>query len=798
MLGCGSVGSQVVRLLGEQADDLAARVGARVELAGVAVRRLDAPREVDVPAELLTTDAAALVAREDVDLVIEVIGGIEPARSLILSALENGASVVTANKALLAEDGPTLFEAAEKAGRDLYYEAAVAGAIPILRPLRESLAGDRVTRVLGIVNGTTNFILDKMDTSGAGFADALEEAQALGYAEADPTADVEGFDAAAKAAILASLAFHSRVTAADVHREGIADVSAADVRSAREMDSVVKLLAIAELVPAADPAEDPGVSVRVHPAMIPRSHPLASVREAYNAVFVESEAAGQLMFYGPGAGGAPTASAVMGDLVTAARNRLADGQRGARRPRHGRPQPPSGHARRGGVGVRRPGGAADGRDPHPLPRRDRRRRPRGRAGGGRAGIRRARRVDPDRPPGGPGQRRPARRGLARGDGRGARRDRRAPAGHGDRARGHLGDARRGSRGMTHQWRGVIEEYRELLEIPQDTPAVTLREGGTPLVHSGWLSGLTGAEVWLKVEGSNPTGSFKDRGMTTALSVAVHEGAKAVVCASTGNTSASMAAYAAKAGVTPIVLVPEGKISAGKMAQAVLHGSQVIQVRGNFDDCLRMAREMAWKYPVALVNSVNPHRLEGQKTAAFEIVDFLGDAPDFHLLPVGNAGNISAYWLGYTQYAGLGRATKRPVMRGFQAEGAAPLVTGEPFPDPETAATAIRIGNPASWKLAEAARDESGGRFAAVSDAQILAAQKELAAQDGVFVEPASAAGIAGLLAELAAGESYAGTTVAITVTGHGLKDIATALDGLVLPDTVVDADVDAAAHAAGL
>jgi threonine synthase len=222
------------------------------------------------------------------------------------------------------------------------------------------------------------------------------------------------------------------------------------------------------------------------------------------------------------------------------------------------------------------------------------------------------------------------------------------------------------------------------------------------------------------------------------------------------------------------------------------------VRGNFDHCLDMARGLARDFPVALVNSVNPVRLEGQKTAAFEVVDFLGDAPDFHLLPVGNAGNISAYWLGYTQYAALGRSSRKPVMRGFQAEGAAPLVTGEPFPDPETAATAIRIGNPASWKLAEAARDESGGRFAAVSDAQILAAQKELARRDGVFVEPASAAGIAGLLAELAAGESYTGTTVAITVTGHGLKDIATALEGLALPDSVVDADVDAAAAAAGL
>jgi len=326
VLGCGSVGSQVVRLLQEQAGDLAARVGAPVDLVGVAVRRLDAPREIEVPDGLLTTDAAGLVARDDVDLVVEVIGGIEPARSLILSALENGASVVTANKALLAEDGPTLFEAAEKAGRDLYYEAAVAGAIPILRPLRESLAGDTVTRVLGIVNGTTNFILDKMDSSGAGFAEALEEAQELGYAEADPTADVEGFDAAAKAAILASLAFHSRVTASDVHREGIADVTAADVQSARDMGSVVKLLAICEL--RTNPGGDDSVAVRVHPAMIPRTHPLASVREAYNAVFVESKAAGQLMFYGPGAGGAPTASAVLGDLVTVARHVLA-GKRGA-------------------------------------------------------------------------------------------------------------------------------------------------------------------------------------------------------------------------------------------------------------------------------------------------------------------------------------------------------------------------------------------------------------------------------------------------------------------------------------
>lgn len=351
----------------------------------------------------------------------------------------------------------------------------------------------------------------------------------------------------------------------------------------------------------------------------------------------------------------------------------------------------------------------------------------------------------------------------------------------------------------HQWRGVIEEYRTLLDIPAGTKAVTLGEGGTPLVDSGWLSGLTGADVWLKVEGNNPTGSFKDRGMTTAISVAVHEGAKAVVCASTGNTSASMAAYAAKAGLKPLVLVPEGKIAAGKMAQAIMHGGQIIMVRGNFDDCLTMARELSEKYPVALVNSVNPARLQGQKSAAFEIVDLLGDAPDLHFLPVGNAGNISAYWMGYTEYEKAGKATRRPVMRGFQAEGAAPLVNGAPVSDPETKATAIRIGNPASWDLAIAARDESGGSIAAISDDDILAAQRDLAANDGVFVEPASAIGVAGLLKAVAAGEDFAGKRIVITVTGNGLKDTATALEGFgPLVDVVVDADVDAAARAAGL
>ncbi|WP_345660212.1 homoserine dehydrogenase [Streptomyces venetus] len=316
LLGCGVVGSEVARIMTTHADDLAARIGAPVELAGVAVRRPDRVREGIAP-ELVTTDATALVKRGDIDVVVEVIGGIEPARTLITTAFEHGASVVSANKALLAQDGAALHAAADEHDKDLYYEAAVAGAIPLIRPLRESLAGDKINRVMGIVNGTTNFILDKMDSTGAGYQEALDEATALGYAEADPTADVEGFDAAAKAAILAGIAFHTRVRLDDVYREGMTEVTAADFASAKEMGCTIKLLAICER--AADGAS---VTARVHPAMIPLSHPLASVRGAYNAVFVESDAAGQLMFYGPGAGGSPTASAVLGDLVAVCRNRI--------------------------------------------------------------------------------------------------------------------------------------------------------------------------------------------------------------------------------------------------------------------------------------------------------------------------------------------------------------------------------------------------------------------------------------------------------------------------------------------
>jgi threonine synthase len=363
--------------------------------------------------------------------------------------------------------------------------------------------------------------------------------------------------------------------------------------------------------------------------------------------------------------------------------------------------------------------------------------------------------------------------------------------------------------MARPWRGVLEEYRDRLPIDAGTPVVTLGEGGTPLVRARQLSERTGCEVWIKYEGVNPTGSFKDRGMTMAISKAAEAGARAVICASTGNTSASAAAYAAAAGMSCAVLVPDGKIALGKLSQAVAHGARLLQVDGNFDDCLVLARKLAENYPVELVNSVNPARIQGQKTAAFEVVDVLGDAPDVHCLPVGNAGNITAYWQGYVEYASPAAlpaalpavATRRPRMWGFQAEGAAPIVLGHPVDHPETLATAIRIGNPASWQQALAARDESGGLIDVVTDEEILAAHRLLSAGEGVFVEPASAASVAGLLRQHAAGRLEQGLTVVCTVTGHGLKDPQWALrgpDGDQLEPVRVQVDAVEAARTLGL
>jgi len=336
-----------------------------------------------------------------------------------------------------------------------------------------------------------------------------------------------------------------------------------------------------------------------------------------------------------------------------------------------------------------------------------------------------------------------------------------------------------------RWRGVVEEYREFLPVDADSPVVTLHEGATPLVHAPRLSERVAADVWLKVEGANPTGSFKDRGMTLAISKAVEEGAKAVVCASTGNTSASAAAYATRAGLTCAVLIPEGYIALGKLAQALVHGARVLQIRGNFDNAFELVKELAAREPITIVNSVNPYRIQGQKTAAFEIVDVLGDAPDVHCIPVGNAGNISAYWMGYRQYQDAGRSTRLPAMFGFQAEGAAPIVLGHPVEHPDTVATAIRIGNPASWRGAVAAASESGGAILAVSDDEILAAYRFLAGTEGVFCEPASAASVAGLLK---AGVPDGTRSVVCTLTGHGLKDPDRAIAEIAVPPPV-DADI---------
>jgi len=349
--------------------------------------------------------------------------------------------------------------------------------------------------------------------------------------------------------------------------------------------------------------------------------------------------------------------------------------------------------------------------------------------------------------------------------------------------------------IRHPWPGLIEAYRDRVPVPEGARVVTLGEGNTPLLPAHHLSELTGCEVYLKVEGANPTGSFKDRGMTVAITHALASGLKAVICASTGNTSASAAAYAARAGLTCAVLVPQGKIAMGKLAQAVLHGARILQVDGNFDDCLELARKTAADYPVTLVNSVNPVRIAGQKTAAFEVCDVLGTAPDIHCLPVGNAGNITAYWAGYSEYAADGVVKNTPRMFGFQAAGAAPLVHGEPVRDPDTIATAIRIGSPASWTAAVKAKDESDGLFEAVTDEKILEAYRLLAGREGVFVEPASATSVAGLLATAADGRLPRGSRVVCTVTGHGLKDPQTALAGNVEVEPLA---VDPSAVAAAL
>ncbi len=355
----------------------------------------------------------------------------------------------------------------------------------------------------------------------------------------------------------------------------------------------------------------------------------------------------------------------------------------------------------------------------------------------------------------------------------------------------------GKKSGAHQWQGVINEYRNWLPVSDQTPIITLREGGTPLVHAEYFSKLLANEVWLKVEGANPTGSFKDRGMTMAISKAAEDGAKAVICASTGNTSASAAAYATKAGMKPVVLVPQGKIAMGKLAQAIAHGAVLLQVKGNFDDCLTLAKDLSENYPVSLVNSVNPFRIEGQKTAAFEVVDMLKTSPDIHVMPVGNAGNITAYWKGYQEYKKAGLARSLPMMWGFQAAGAAPIVKNKIVKNPETIATAIRIGNPASWDQAVAAQVGSKGLIDSVTDKEILSAYRLVAAKEGVFIEPSSAAGLAGLIKKKEQRKLPKGQVIVVTVTGNGLKDVQWVLNSAGKP-IVIPVDLKKAAKVIGL
>ena len=556
------------------------------------------------------------------------MGGDEPAQTLIAAALSMGKAVVTANKHVIAHHGAELEAIARRTGAALRFEAAVGGGIPVLGPLASDLAGNRIERVRGIVNGTTNFILTAMtdEANPLDYAAALAEAQRLGYAEADPAGDVEGLDAVNKLVILARLAFDrwldpetipTRPDGADGPAgPGITTVSLADQADAREAGRIIRLLATASI--------DAGgaVSAAVLPTALARDSALGRTAGVRNRIEIDAVPVGRVGFDGPGAGGAATSSAVLGDLIAIAR---AAGSTWGPRP----PAPPT---------------------------RD-------------AAARRAR-----------------------------------------RARSSTPRAASGTRSMTERMTGtpaarprLVERYRQFLPVTDATPPLTLGEGFTPLVRAERLGAALGLRnLFIKVEGQNPTGSFKDRGMVVAVAKAAEAGARAIVCASTGNTSASAAAYGAAAGLEVIVVLPKGQIAIGKLLQALVAGARVVAIDGNFDQALGIVRALAEQddHPVTLVNSVNPFRLDGQKTAAFEICDDLGRAPDVLAIPVGNAGNISAYWAGFRDYAAAGLIEATPRMWGFQAAGAAPLVVGHRIEHPETVATAIRIGDPASWTKAD--------------------------------------------------------------------------------------------------
>ena len=713
LLGHGTVGAAFHELLDSRADAIAAEAGRRPEVVGVLTRSRG--------------DFDDLLERSD--LVVELMGGTDPAREYVLRALGAGRHVVTANKQLLSQFGEEIFDAARENQVQLRFEGAVAGVVPAIRVMGETLAAAHIERVHGIVNGTTNYILTEMARTGASYEDALRDAQELGYAEADPTEDVTGKDAAAKMAILARLAFNAAVHLDEVSYEGIEQITADDIEYAKQLGLSLKLIGSAERIGS-------GIAVYVHPAFLYAGHPLASVNGAYNAVTIESPAITEITLSGPGAGGPQTASAVLGDVISAiipppslpppaVTQRIVTDVEFSFYLHLEVADHPGVLAQVAeilglqGVSIRsvvQHGLGGDARlvmVMHPvLESRF------------RAAVDLISRLD-----------------FVRSD-----------------AAGHPRD-RRGVRVAVEPTQGLWR-YRDRLPVD---PLVTLGEGDTPLVPAPHLSELTGCQVWLKLEGANPTGSFKDRGMTVAVSAAIRERAEAVVCASTGNTAASAAAYAARAGLRGAVIVPEGKIATGKLAQALMHGARVVALRGNFDEALALVRELAKRHPIALVNSVNDFRIEGQKTGAFEVCDQLGEAPDVLCVPVGNAGNVTAWWRGFQEY------DVAPKLHGYQAEGAAPLVQGAPVENPETVASAIRIGNPARWEDAMSAFTSSRGEVRAVSDDEILAAYSLLGAREGVFCEPASAASVAGLLRYGAEG------IVVCVLTGHGLKDPQTAM-----------------------
>ncbi len=741
LLGYGTVGSAVNRLLNEQAGDIERATGHRLRVVKALVRDLERERGFAPDGGVLTTEVREITEDPGITIVAEVMGGVEPAGEFVLELLRRGKHVVTANKQLVARRGAELFDAASSSGVQLRFEASVCAAIPVIKVLRESLVVTNVHRVLGIVNGTTNFMLTEME-GGATYEEALREAQARGFAEADPTDDVSGADAAAKMAILATVAFNSRYSLADVEVVGIDRITPLDVAAARELDMVIRLVGMARLL-------DGKVDVRVGPALVDRHHPLAAVEGAFNAVMLQGDAIREITLEGPGAGGIETASAVIADMASVIgtmgtgflqndpvwRNlpRLATGEN--RSPFYFNlsvVDRPGVLARVAEALAEREVSVARLRAaPERRRRRAPRRDPRHVAGAARGGARRD-----------------------RGDGRGAACASSLP--------GRLGARSDGAR------MGLIDRYRDRLPVTAATPVVTLGEGSTPLIPSRQIGPRLGVDLHFKYEGMNPTGSFKDRGMTVAVSKALEAGADGIVCASTGNTAASAAAYGARAGLTTVVLCPAGAIAIAKLAQSRAVGARVLEVRGSFDEALTSCLELVERGTHVLVNSLNPDRIEGQKTAAFEIDEALGRTPDVLALPYGGGGNTVAY------------------AKGFAEDGAKPrLISAFSAQRATTLASAIRIAEPAHLAEVDALAADGSVEPVAVTDEDITRMWLDLASLEGIFCEPSSAAG----LAALSSIELEPGSTVVCVLTGHGLKDTA-AVDILTEPAILVEPTVE--------